>query len=343
MLYGCYIHEEDDAQFELWDSVVCFTRRWCTIWIVGLCCVFYKKMMHNLNCGTLLCVLGRYLQFWFGQMSGLVKKKHGDFLRHHESIKCQTLHDGTSHWALPVHYTLCDLDITSRSQQCHTVLNWKCYVLFWLSWNIARLLSTSSRSWIDNYFGLLHIFKGDNWYVSWFDRNFIVGFFMDTVQAEFFQLCTVITLLGVYQFIIGFMILTLFQGHRCVVFITYVIFFPIFMLSLSPPPPAHCGAFFSWNVHPSITVYTFILSFTSLQYTYMYNVCACVQACGCRCACMFECLRVCICVCVCVYVCVDRKKQKKGCGCSKFFAFTMRLLNNFRSSVIYFSLFARLY
>ena len=32
-----------------------------------------------------------------------------------------------------------------------------------------------------------HIFKGDSWCVSWFDKNFMIGFFTDTVQASFFQ------------------------------------------------------------------------------------------------------------------------------------------------------------
>ena len=46
-----------------------------------------------------------------------------------------------------------------------------------------------------------------------FTSNSIVGSFMDTVQARFFKLCIIITLLGVYQFIPGLLTLTLFQGH----------------------------------------------------------------------------------------------------------------------------------
>ena len=41
-------------------------------------------------------------------------------------------------------------------------------VLIQLSWYFVGLLSTSSRSWICNYFWLATIFKGDNWCVSWF-------------------------------------------------------------------------------------------------------------------------------------------------------------------------------
>ena len=38
--------------------------------------------------------------------------------------------------------------------------------------------------------------------------------FTDTVPAIFFKLCIIITLLGVYQIILGLVTLTLFQGHR---------------------------------------------------------------------------------------------------------------------------------
>ena len=66
-------------------------------------------------------------------------------------------------------------------------LNWKFYVLIQLSWNFAGLSSTSSRSWIYHYFWLFHLFKGDNWCVSWFDKGLFLAFFTDTVQARCFQ------------------------------------------------------------------------------------------------------------------------------------------------------------
>ena len=47
-------------------------------------------------------------------------------------------------------------------------------------------------------------------------KKFIVGFYTDAVQAKFFKLCIIMTLLGVYQFIPDFMNLTLIQGNRCV-------------------------------------------------------------------------------------------------------------------------------
>ena len=51
-------------------------------------------------------------------------------------------------------------------------LNWKLYVLIWLSWNFVWLFITSSRSWIDDhYFWFLHVFKGDNWHLL-FKKNF---------------------------------------------------------------------------------------------------------------------------------------------------------------------------
>ena len=38
------------------------------------------------------------------------------FLGHHRCDKCQTLHDGTIYWAVPVHTTFSDLDHMSKSQ-----------------------------------------------------------------------------------------------------------------------------------------------------------------------------------------------------------------------------------
>ena len=35
--------------------------------------------------------------------------------------KCQALHDGTTHWALPAHTTSSDLYHISRLQQCQTI------------------------------------------------------------------------------------------------------------------------------------------------------------------------------------------------------------------------------
>ena len=65
---------------------------------------------------------------FFGQSSVWASWKllHWDFFRYHKSNKCQTLPDGTSHWALLVHYTCCDVDIILRSPQCQTIFNWKC-------------------------------------------------------------------------------------------------------------------------------------------------------------------------------------------------------------------------
>ena len=42
----------------------------------------------------------------------------GSILRHYKCDSCQTLHDGTTNRALPVHTTFSDLDHISRSQQC---------------------------------------------------------------------------------------------------------------------------------------------------------------------------------------------------------------------------------
>ena len=64
---------------------------------------------------------------------------------------------------------------------------------------------------------------------------FIVGFFTDTVEVRLFKLITVI-LLWVYQFILGLMTLTSFEGHRCVRIINCKIVF----LDSCPPWFRHC-------------------------------------------------------------------------------------------------------
>ena len=45
-----------------------------------------------------------------------------NFLGCYKYDKCQTLHDGSIHWAFPIHTTFSDLDCISGSQQCQTVL-----------------------------------------------------------------------------------------------------------------------------------------------------------------------------------------------------------------------------
>ena len=65
--------------------------------------------------------------------------------------------------------------------------NWKKYFLIHLILNFVALFSTSSRLWISHYFSLWRIFKGDNCHVSWFDENFIVGFFQGHCSSEVFQ------------------------------------------------------------------------------------------------------------------------------------------------------------
>ena len=58
-----------------------------------------------------------------------------------------------------------------------------------------------------------YMFKGDNWYISLFEKtHFYVGFFVvvvvDTIKARSFKLCTIITLLGVYIVLVGLVTLT---------------------------------------------------------------------------------------------------------------------------------------
>ena len=64
------------------------------------------------------------------------KKICCDFLRYYKHDKCQILHDGSTHCALPVRTTSRDLVGLSRSQQCQTVLTEK---LMFLSDSVETL------------------------------------------------------------------------------------------------------------------------------------------------------------------------------------------------------------
>ena len=44
-----------------------------------------------------------------------------NFLTHYMYGKCKTLHDSSTHGALPIHTIFSDFDFISRSQQCITV------------------------------------------------------------------------------------------------------------------------------------------------------------------------------------------------------------------------------
>ena len=78
--------------------------------------------------------------------------KHWVLLRHHNCNKCQSLHDGTTHRALPVHTAFTDFDLILGSQICWTVFDRKLYdVLIPLGWNFGGFLSKSSRYWIYNF------------------------------------------------------------------------------------------------------------------------------------------------------------------------------------------------
>ena len=65
-----------------------------------------------------------------------------------------------------------------------------------------------------HYFSLLRILKGDNWHVFWVGKNFSVGFLADTVQGRSFKLFVITSVLRIWQFISGLIMLTLFQGQR---------------------------------------------------------------------------------------------------------------------------------
>ena len=124
----------------------------CMSWYVGslpLCIWFAWKMW--------VCVM---ISVWLaGQVSAYIIGKNFNIMIFSDTIniinhKCLTWHGGSTHWALPIHTTISDLDYIkyiSRPQQCQS-FNWKFYVLIRLSWHFVWLLIMSSRSWIYHFF-----------------------------------------------------------------------------------------------------------------------------------------------------------------------------------------------
>ena len=91
-------------------------------------------------------------QCWVGRLPTSQKhEKHCNFLRHYRYDNCQSFHDGSTQWTLPINTTFSDLDYISRSQQCQTVLT-ENFKLLSKSWNFVCLLITSSRPRIYNSF-----------------------------------------------------------------------------------------------------------------------------------------------------------------------------------------------
>ena len=74
----------------------------CTIWSMWGWCIFKGDNEHIL-----------------GQSKPVLTLR---FSQTYKCDKCQTLHDGTSLWALPVHTIFREQDHISKSWQCQTVL-----------------------------------------------------------------------------------------------------------------------------------------------------------------------------------------------------------------------------
>ena len=84
---------------------------------------------------------------------------------------------------------------------------WKFDDLIQVSCNFAQLLVTSNRSWLYHYFWFSHMFKGDDWHISSFEKK------KKTFKVKSFKLCMIITFLRVYVCSVGLMTLTL--SHLC--------------------------------------------------------------------------------------------------------------------------------
>ena len=119
---------------------------------------------------------------------------------------CQTLHDCSTRWALPIYTTFSDLEYVPNVKQIFTKKKLRSFLI---SWNFAELLCMSSRSWTyhlkkqtnkQNH-KLLLACRGDNLHISSFEKqkqtNTLTSS-LDIINAGSFKLCMIIILLWVY-------------------------------------------------------------------------------------------------------------------------------------------------
>ena len=99
------------------------------------------------------------------------------------------------------------VDCISRSQQHQAVITVLCSKLSMIVDYIKQIMNTT-------------IFD-----FQVCSREIIDFFFLDSGTARSFKLCTIITLVRVYTFIVGLMTMTLFQGHGCVRNANYILCF----------------------------------------------------------------------------------------------------------------------
>ena len=73
-----------------------------------------------------------------------------------------------------------DIGYILRSRQCHKVFS-ENYFIVRLSWTFEWLLTMSTRIFVCRCLWLSYPFKGNNWHVSWFDKNFNIAAFSWTL------------------------------------------------------------------------------------------------------------------------------------------------------------------
>ena len=116
------------------------------------------------------------------------------FLGHYNNDKCQTLHDGSTHWALLIH-SIFWAKIVFHVIAASNSFDWKCYVLIRLSWIFIWLLITSIKSWTYPYFEFCTCSR-EIIHISSSCKRSHVDFFSDAIETRSFKLCIIITLLG---------------------------------------------------------------------------------------------------------------------------------------------------
>ena len=103
-----------------------------------------------------------------------------------------------------LYWFISDLGCILRSQQCHSVVT-ETFCSYPITLKVCRIvIITTSRSWIYHYFWFPHMFNGENWRISWFERTSTVPFSCTLLQRA---LSSIVWLpcWGIYIFTVGSM------------------------------------------------------------------------------------------------------------------------------------------
>ena len=141
----------------------------------------YVENMYNNLCVILVCIKGRFFAH-FGCLSVQVSQNSSAIFLDGTNIinvkLCMMVLVIKVYLFTPLFFN----DIRYIWGQSSVIkIYWKLYVIVRLSWMFEWLLTVSTRIFICRCLWLSYPFKGNNWHVSWFDKNFNIAAFSWTL------------------------------------------------------------------------------------------------------------------------------------------------------------------